>query len=249
MKHPPKPFAVEIKRSRRTPAPSGSLDLLAKDKSEFSQAVPALFAKSDLFSNAAPDSDFAIPAFLQTDKPAHKFASDSQSREAEQLFRPKPAANGDVGQPQGERPAPRILQSLVQEQIIAPDYTEQRAPEPRSPRQSRRRATGSPLQKAASKSRSVEKNDDRKKSAGDKAAHVAAPKDAIKRSATATVSTPVKNIKPAPALQSAEIVAPPAKDKARVLRGRGFARRGREDAASSLPPGQQWKRRLNPRVW
>ncbi len=249
MKHPPKPFAVEIKRSRRSSAPAASLDLFSKDsKTELRRPAPTLFAKSDLVSNAEASSDFVIPAFLQTDHPAQRTVSDSLSREAEELFGPK-LVRATVQPSPPERAAPRILPSLLPEANPAYDVRhasravkERLGAEPKPARQKREKAPA-PAQPAA---HAVEAKVARKRAA-------ATPADSSVKRKRATPVAAASRAKS----QTAEAVVraetkqetnAPAGDPPRRSRSRSFGWRGRENVAS-LPPGQHWKRRLNPRAW
>ena len=110
MKQPPKPFSIEIKRSRRPPTAASSMDLFGKDNSA-AGASGGFLSRRDNFSMAAGASDLAIPAFLQSERPSHRAAELSQ--EAAQLFTPKAATPADQRNGAEARPAPRILPSLV----------------------------------------------------------------------------------------------------------------------------------------
>ncbi len=247
MKHPPKHFAVEIKRSRRSPAPA--IDLLGKDRADLGRPIPAFFSQADLSSNRAPDSDFAVPAFLQTDKATAWAASDIRTKEAEQVFAPKSPARAAEPPSTDGRTAPRILPSLVPEENPILERSAE-GPLVKSARRGRRTEAPSPVSKP------VAEHADREETTNTRTKHdggpAAAQKKPIKRKAASasTRAAAGPSAKPAPSLanaKSSEAHEAPARDKQRIRRWNG-ARRNREDAAA-LPPGQHWKRRLNPRAW
>lgn len=254
MKHPPKPFAVEIKRSRRSlsssPAAS-STDYIGKDKADAGRSAPALFAKTDLFSQAELDSDFAVPSFLQTDKQAHRSVSESVLKEAEQIFGPRPAAKEPHRQAPDGRPSPRILPSLIDENP-ALESSEERGASTMAARQSRTRKTLAQRPKTPPKADRIETADAATKRVAAETPSAPARESQAKRERASLISVAAANgARTAPTLPSAKISetsAPLATDKPRGGRNRSFVRRSREGAVS-LPPGQQWKRRLHPRAW
>src|SRR5271166_4254960 len=141
MKPPRKHFAVEIKRSRRSPTPS--MDLLEKDRADLGRPTPAFFSQADLPPRVAPDSDFAVPAFLKTEKAAARTASDSAAKEAELVFAPKSA--GEAGGSADGRTAPRILPSLASAENPIPERGVERLPQATSERRRRRKDASSPV--------------------------------------------------------------------------------------------------------
>jgi hypothetical protein len=244
MKHPPKHFAVEIKRSRRSPMPS--MDLLEKDRADLGRPIPAFFSQADLPPRVAPDSDFAVPAFLKTEKAAARTVSDSAAKEAELVFAPKSA--GEAGGSPDGRTAPRILPSLAPAENPIPEGGVERLPQATSERRRRRKDASSPAPKpSAAKADRAEAIKARTK----RGAPVPA-KEAAKRKLAAAPSIAFATLSatPAPPVSDAQISQTgesAARDKHRARRWAG-ARRNR-DSAAALPPGQQWKRRLNPHAW
>ena len=245
MKHPPKPFAIEIKRSRRGSTP-GAPDLL-KDSTTTAAAARAGTARRTGGLKAAPELDFAVPAFLQTEKTASP-AVQSANEEAARVFRTGPAP---VEAPPLTQP--RILPSLVppKEFGFEPPAAE---PKPRGrPRRAAAERTPQPKAKPAAE-------DATPRVKPPAAVAAAGTRRAEKGPANGEVKGAVKPAgRSAAALRPAE-TAPAAVSPLieRTLVRRAMAwraqnipsvvRRTRKDAAS-LPPGQQWKRRLNPRAW
>ncbi len=244
MKPPRKHFAVEIKRSRRSPTPS--MDLLEKDRADLSRPTPAFFSQADLPPRVAPGSDFAVPAFLKTEKVAARTASDSAAKEAELVFAPKSAGEAGGSADGRTAPQPRILPSLAPAENPIPERGVERLPQATSERRKRRKdASSVPPQPSAAKADRAEAIKSRTKRGAPVPAKeaakrklTAAPKPAF-ATPSATPAPPVSDIS-----QTGESAA---RDKLRARRWAG-AWRDRDNAAA-LPPGQQWKRRLNPRAW
>ncbi len=261
MKQPPKPFAIEIKRSRRAPAAASSLDLFGKDNAALSGAKAAFSSRRDAASNAplnpAGDTDFTVPAFLQTERAAPRTLE--LSKEAEQLFMPKPAAPLTPAAPSGALAAvaarpPRILPSLIAPESVGVDAFASTEAPLRSVRQSRRsEAPARQTARAAQVDRVSKIEAPAKKrrigapaSGGAQASAPDAPpkrKPAAAWSVTPVTTGPLAPPVPNPAEGGASHLAA----SGRGIRPRGLARR-REDAAA-LPPGQHWKRRINPHAW
>ncbi|WP_026607339.1 hypothetical protein [Methylocapsa acidiphila] len=264
MKRQPKPFSIEIKRSRRSPVPSqpSAQGAEAAGRND-AVAIKASSARKRVMKPAM-DDELVIPTFLQTDSISFRSSPKSIAKELEEVFAVKSTArSAELGAGEhvsDKRALPRILPSLTSgyevEQIH--ETTEQ-------PVKSRgRSAVGRP-----------------------KGAPSTTPK--IKPTAAAargpaSSTRAAARLKPAPKLESATGLssataqkrATPTKEKAqpdaRFARGASNARspasateppqregafhqakrrnvrRGREDAAS-LPRGERWKRRLHPSVW
>ena len=240
MKPPRKHFAVEIKRSRRSPTPS--MDLMEKDRADLGQPIPGFFSQADLSPRVASDSDFAVPTFLKTEKAAARTASDSAAKEAELVFAPKSA--GEAGGSPDGRPAPRILPSLAPAENPIPERGVERLAQATSGRRRRRKDASSPApDPSAGKADRAEAIKARTKRG--------APETAKRKLAPApSVAFATPSATPAPPVSAAQISQTgesAARDKHRARRWVG-ARRDRDNAAA-LPPGQQWKRRLNPHAW
>ncbi len=268
MKHPTKPFAVEIKRSRRSPMPSppSHSDFLGRGRAEPDEGLsPALFSKDVAFSKPefvakpSPDSEFAIPAFLRSDKPGRRAAAESLSKEAEQVFAPKPAQSA---QPPGDNPAskdraPRILPSLISPESLSLDADSIRVEDAErqaltnAPRQTRKRNnTATSVAQTQSRTGRVKNGATTKPVA----AAVAAQDDQINRKPKAAARPDAAPKNPASAVIASDaapfepVAALPDVSSRGLLVRRGMRRGGRGKIAS-LPPGQHWKRRLNPRAW
>lgn len=253
MKQPPKPFAIEIKRSRRAPTAAAPADLFVKDSTIQNRPVTAFFSKRDNFTNAADASDFVVPSFLQNDKAAYRTSPDHAATEAAQVFRPRAAAAADNFRAPEPRPAPRILPSLVPpENFDRPQNSAEAAPRART-RPSKVPDASPPKQKAAAKANRVELIDALSKRRTRAADANSADTQSQRRAAAEWSAAPAPaKMKSAPAQR---IESAPDADGAAQLSNsrrsaqlRSFSRRGRDDPAT-LPPGQHWKRRLNPRAW
>lgn len=261
MKQPPKPFAIEIKRSRRAPAAASPMDLFGKDSPALNGANAGFFsrreASSNPQSNPVDDSDFTVPAFLQTDRAAPRTLE--LSKEAEQLFMPKPTAPLTPATPSGEVAAaaarpPRILPSLVAPESVGVDAFAAAETPLRAARQIRR--SEAPARKTARAPQADRANKieapAKKRRIGDAAsggAQAGAADTGPKRKPAAAWSVAPVTAGPAapPVVNPAESSAAHLAANGRGVRARGLARR-REDAAA-LPPGQHWKRRINPHAW
>ncbi len=240
MKQPPKPFAIEIKRSRRPPS-AGPAELFGKESAALNGSGAALFSRrADLIHQGqaqAGAAELSVPAFLQT--APHR--SVELSREAAQLFAPRPAAASEPAPGAEIRPQPRILPSLAPPQDAA---FEAQAKAPRRP-------GPDPEVKAARQPRRSEADRAGKaKASAKRRAHDAAPAEATEPRAERgpAAARGLAPESPPPAQNPAEANGARPSAAARGARSRVFSRRGREDAAA-LPPGQHWKRRLTPRAW
>ncbi len=267
MKHPTKPFAVEIKRSRRSPMPSppSHSDFLGRGRAEPDEGLsPAFFSKDVAFSKPEfvakpspdPDKEFAIPAFLRSDKPGHRTAAESLSKEAEQVFAPKSAQPPGDSHTSKDR-APRILPSLISPESLNLDAdsirvedAERQAPTNVARQTRKRNNTATSVAQTPSRTGRI-KNGATTKPA---AAAVAAQDNQINRKPKAAARSDAAQKNPAPAVIASdaapfEPVAPLPDVSSRGLLVRRGTRRGGRDEIASLPPGQHWKRRLNPRAW
>lgn len=259
MKHSPKPFAVEIKKSRR--APALPLEPVPKERLDFGGPTQAPLEKDRSAASAMSGDDFAIPAFLQSDKPVPRPAADSWSKEAEQLFGPKPVA-ATSQEPVEARARPRILQSLIpaESPMTAPANDASAAAKAKT-------ETPRPRRKAAQDERAnQERGRPPRRSKIDSFADADAPRKAagvevqgelslgVKREAkrrrpAASASLPaLRESQPTPTRSFAKTPAQDVKDHADGPPRVSLARLGRDDAAA-LPRGQHWKRRLHPRAW
>ncbi|SFK40802.1 hypothetical protein [Methylocapsa palsarum] len=219
MKRQPKPFSVEIKRSRRSPgapAPSQASAL----ELEIDEAAPPQFTQR------SAESDLVVPAFLQTPNGSRRLTSkensDAAAKDRDKVFASLPARQPSDADQSGNRTAPRVLQSLVQPEI------------------SDLAIEAKPMRRVSAK-----------KGKSDKPI-------ARKTPATYEPNASVINIanrEPTPSRKPASVrVADEASDAKlitiqtapQLTRPRVFL--GRADA-STLPPGQRWKRRLHPRAW
>ncbi len=245
MKQPPKPFSIEIKRSRRPPTAASPMDLFGKDNSA-AGASGGFLSRRDNFPMAAGASDLAIPAFLQSERPSRRAAELSQ--EAAQLFTPKAATPADQRNGAEARPTPRILPSLVPPEGAALFAGAEADAAPPAPARQGRRPKAA-ARKAADANDRTQKAPAKRRDGGSGAQAAAAEVRAKRKPAAARSAAPGP-ASPAPlaAQSAADSAAAPSNVSARAGRVRIFARRGREDAAA-LPPGQHWKRRLNPRAW
>jgi hypothetical protein len=247
MKQPPKPFSIEIKRSRRPPTVASPMDFFGKDNS--AGAGAGFLSRRDSFSAPAGASELSIPAFLQSERPSARAAQLTQ--EAAQLFTPKaatPAApSADQRNGAETRPKPRILPSLVPPDGAALYASAQADAAPPPARQSRRPKAAARKAADAKTDRAEKATAKRRDGSGAQAGATdirAKRKPSVGRSAAPAPASPA----PIATQSAAESNAAPSNGVARAGRVRIFARRGRENAAA-LPPGQHWKRRLNPRAW
>lgn len=247
MKNPPKPFAIEIKRSRRLPASAPPTDLFGKDSSALNGVASRLFSRRGAHPNAGDASAFDVSAFLQAEQAQHGASPSALSTEAAELFRPRPTPA-----PEYPNPAPRILPSLIEPELVVSGG----GVEPGvGSLQSARKSQGSALRARrprVEKPARVEKTEVRAKPRADAAATGGSAIRSKRKVATAAggaVALATAETKPAQrAENAAENGAANPGGNRRGARVRGFIRRGHEDAAA-LPPGQHWKRRLNPRAW
>jgi hypothetical protein len=263
MKRPIKPFVVEIKRIRRSDRVGAVSEASLLDSADrgSNKSVPA-----------DQDDNLVVPAFLQTGQVARRFTGEEERRVAAAPQFSAGARTGWLDQPKLDQPktdeslAPRVLQSLVPVALQEPAAPLTPAKKPRGPR----RAFGAdvdlaPLQKRTAARRlkpqlpaafeaqaafelnafssEADSGSDFKKS----------------REQAAQVDSPAQHIRVALAHEPEEagifvsteaIPAEPSIDRSeeRSRRPRASVRHGRGDAGS-LPPGQRWKRRLNPRAW
>jgi hypothetical protein len=261
MKQPPKPFAIEIKRSRRAPAAASPMDLFGKDSFALTGANAGLFSRREASSNPPPnpadDSDFAVPAFLQTDRATPRALE--LSKEAEQLFMPKPTAPLTPAAPAGNSAAaaarpPRILPSLVEPVGASVDALAAAETPPRAARQSRR--SEAPARKSArapqaDRANTIEAPAMKRRmgepASGGAQAGSASARTKRKPAAAWSVAPVTANPAPPPVATPSESGVTHLAANGRGVRARGLARR-REEAAA-LPPGQHWKRRINPHAW
>lgn len=266
MKRQSKPFSVEIKRSRRSPAPSPSSPPAGIDGGRNDANKTA--SQKKRASKAPHDAELIVPAFLQSDKASPRSATKAISKERDGVFASKTVLQNDDRQPSGvakasdERARPRILPSLTSGYGVEPEAEAK----PALKRQGRKTASGA-APKDMRASRRKEKESARPARAG--AAQIdAGPrrKSAVQQRAVATSqSNPVrkdalvaKNAFPAQTRfgQRASIsMTAKSKDDAprddlalRPSKRRSLLKRSRDDA-SSLPRGEHWKRRLHPRTW
>jgi hypothetical protein len=226
------------------------MDLIEKDRADLGRPIAGFFSQADLSPRVAPDSDFAVPAFLKSDKVPNRTVSDSAAKQAEPVFAPKSVANaGGRAFPGDGRPA-RILPSLAPTENPVPERGVEGLPQAKAERRRRGKDASSPApQPSAAKADRAEPINARKKRSApipgkDAAKRKLAPAPSIAfatPSATPTPAPPVSDAKISHTSESA------ARDKQRGRRWAG-GRRNRDNAAA-LPPGQQWKRRLNPRAW
>ncbi|WP_174512541.1 hypothetical protein [Methylocella tundrae] len=117
-------------------------------------------------------------------------------------------------------------------------------------RQNRTRKTLAERPKAQPKADRVESADAAMKRGAIETASAPVRKSRVKHERASSIAAS-KSARPAPTLagpEKSETSSAFATEKPRAVRARSFSRRNREDAIS-LPPGQQWKRRLHPRAW
>jgi hypothetical protein len=243
MKRQPKPFAVEIKRSRRSPIPLSPSPAGEPERGRHEPAEPAFLAK---VSHPSPcDADLVVPAFLQQDKASRRPVSKPTSQESLwDVFKDKTQVFASAS-PQSAEPQPssgcappRILQSLDR---VEPE------PQVKPERQVRRQKEN--MRVEAASSGEADTGSGRENAARRKPATATRLKPVKKRATTALKGPAAQQkSKPAEAVVAAPIllVDPAHEDPApRSIRVRAFLKRGREDVAA-LPPGQRWKRRLHP---
>ncbi len=252
MKQPPKPFAIEIKRSRRPsasapPASTSPIDLFGKDSSTLNGASAGHFSRREKVSNPAGASEFAVPVFLQTDR-ARRTSSDRLSAEVAQVFGPRPAPQPATSPFDQRNPSearqPRILPSLALDDTVLDAVAETGARLPGAGQSRGLEASTRKPRSAAKTDRSEKINAPGKR----RAAVIGAADIASKRKPAAAWSAAPAPASPAPlpAQNAAEGDGAHHGGNWRAARTR-ITRRGRDAAA--LPPGQHWKRRLNPRAW
>lgn len=246
MKRQPKPFAVEIKRSRRSPSPLSPSPAGAPERGRHEPAEPAFLEKVSHPSSC--DADLVVPAFLQQDKGSRRPVSKPTSQESlwevfkdkAQVFASASPQNPEP-QPSSGRAPPRILQSL--------DLVERVEPEPQVKPERQVRRQKENMRAEAASSGEADTGSSRENAARRKPATATRLKPLKERAATTLNSHAAQQeSKPAGAVVAAPIlvVDPAHKDpEPRSIRVRAFLKRGREDVAA-LPPGQRWKRRLHP---
>ncbi|WP_374304829.1 hypothetical protein [Methylocella sp.] len=234
MKNSRKPFSVEIKRSRRSPAES--LDLLPSEPRD-SHVVASRLAARPGAGRAEPQrtqtpDDFAVPAFLQTEKRPADPRTDSHLQEAERLFRRAGAA--PAAEAAAKPLVPRILPSLLPGEN--PSLPEALEPAARR-RPGRPRRVPADAEAALAPAREAK----RVKTSARPAQPVGeAPKPSARRKASEQKAA---SPRPEPKADPADSIVPPLSDAP--------SRRARRAMAeiAALPRGQQWKRRLHPRAW
>ena len=271
MKRPIKPFVVEIKRIRRSDrvgavseaslldsADRGSNKSVPADQDD-NLVVPAFLQTGQVARRFTGEEERRVAA-------APQFSAGARTGWLDQPKLDQPKTDESL--------APRVLQSLVPVALQEPAAPLTPAKKPRGPR----RAFGAdvdlaPLQKRTAARRlkpqlpaafeaqaafelnafssEADSGSDFKKSR-EQAAHQTA-------AATLKVDSPAQHIRVALAHEPEEagifvsteaIPAEPSinRGEERLRRPRATLRHGRGDTAS-LPPGQRWKRRLNPRAW
>lgn len=226
MKRQPKPFSVEIKRSRRsatTPALSqpGALEMERADAEEVALAPQ--------FTPHPLDLDLVVPEFLKAPngarRPTSRENSDAAAKDRDKVFAPVGAPQSINADQSGNRTPPRVLQSLVQPEtfdlaIDAKPARRTRTPKPKGdkPTSGKTRVGREPNIGAASGAANRERPASRK-------------------------PAPAQIANEEPGAKSPMILI-----ELQLSRPRIFLNNGRVDAAP-LPPGQRWKRRLHPRLW
>jgi hypothetical protein len=256
MKQPPKPFAIEIKRSRRgaTPAPPAPMDSFGKQGSTMYAGPSGILSKRDGLSSRQGNSEFVVPFFLQTDKAARTTSSPHLSTEAAQVFGPKPTPAAAESPAPENRAQPRILPSLLPPPGAAQDGGAEGDATPRATRRTRT-PEAQALKPRIARSNRAEKIEAATKRYADEGVLSGATDIAKKRGRPASWSAA-----PAPKGAEAAPTAFPAGNEvengvaspggtSRGLRVWSSTRRSRSVDAAALPPGQHWKRRLNPRAW
>lgn len=253
MKRPPKPFSVEIKRSRRSPiaSPSSQSDFLGRNRIDLDEG-----ARPECVSRAPADADtFAIPAFLQSDKAPSRQLPESLARAAEQVFALKPTPRADEPSISDEPHRPRILPSLVAE--ASPTSEDGGGPNAQAMKPSKRRAPKAAAGLAPPQTRARRRNDTAQPARTLVSETNAAPAQEHPTKQRDRAAAPRPNgiglsSEPAAAVANGaalEANTPPDPDrKHRASRTRILLKRGRNTAAA-LPAGQHWKRRLHPRSW
>jgi hypothetical protein len=226
MKRQPKPFSVEIKRSRRsasTPASAqpSSLEMERCDADE--AAPPPHFASRP----GAGDSDLVVPAFLQAPNGTRRLTSrensDAAAKDRDKVFAPVSPREPSNADQSGNKAPPRVLQSLLQPEAI--HFPIDDMPVKRRTKQEK---GDKPIERKTSVARE--------------------PETVVGSSARREVTA---SPKPAPARFAGEAIESTRLTvliEPQLTRPRIFLNNGRADA-TTLPPGQRWKRRLHPRAW
>lgn len=117
MKRQPKPFSVEIKRTRRSQASSAAAPANAAAGERNGSDKSTLQKKRS--SKPAPEAELVVPAFLQSGKPASRPSSTATAHDLERAFASNGKARGDAQHSSGEKDQsaggaqPRILPSLT----------------------------------------------------------------------------------------------------------------------------------------
>jgi hypothetical protein len=224
MKRQPKPFSVEIKRSRRSGSTSASTSALSPPVAfELERADAEEAALPPKFILNSDDFDLVVPEFLKSSNGSRRLSSkensDAAAKDREKVFAPS------FQQPDQteNRAPPRVLQSL--EQPEADHFSVETAPTKRTHRTNEK---GEKLM--ARKARVTPKT------------------DAVVASVHSGIAA---NPNPSAGFfddeeQETKFLKAPIEPQ--LTRPRIFLKNGRADAAT-LPPGQRWKRRLHPRTW
>jgi hypothetical protein len=222
MKRQPKPFSVEIKRSRRSGStPASSLPVAFEmERADAEEAAPP-----PLFAAPPGEFDLVVPEFLKSSNGSRRLSSkensDAAAKDREKVFAPPVHQPSNTGQ-QENRAQPRVLQSL--EQPEADHFPIEAKLTKRTP--------GTNEKPTGRKPRVQPKTD----AAG--AFVTAKPKAPESYHADEELD----------ANEELEAVFLKAPIEPQLTRPRIFLKNGRADAAT-LPPGQRWKRRLHPRTW
>lgn len=220
MKRQPRPFSIEIKRSRRSLASAPS----QPTATELTSDAPQGLIKPEPLPNTLSDTELVIPAFLQSGRTPQKLSAQENAAavalDRDKVFAP-PAST-----PNSDQTQRRILPSLIGDEVAEPATAA-----PSELRRGRKtKSDAAPKIRAAVAPRR-ERPD----------------KNFAKRYEFAQAE-PAAPTKASPAEKS-EIPAPiPPAPKLRAGRVRLFLNPNRDNVAA-LPPGQRWKRRLHPRAW
>jgi hypothetical protein len=267
MKRQPKPFAIEIKRSRRSPLSSSTpkAGFLEGGGADFDEGAPLERA-----ARLSADAELAIPAFLQPDKASRRPSSKTTPQDLfnKEIFKNKGQVFAAARQPSAsdapasdaassEAPAPpRILPSLipsadVEDSEIQPKRAKKIRGDVAAPRAAAKKATRGARKEFARAAPSVAADGDAparpERGAAQGQRPATRPNSIAKRQGLAGENRAKGKMDKPPVVAPAFAAEASRDDKSSAPALLNLTKRSRHDAAD-LPLGQRWKRRLHPRA-
>ncbi len=262
MKRQPKPFSVEIKRSRRSPAPSPSSSPSLVDGGRIDADKAASRRKRT--AKAESEAELVVPAFLKSDKGNIRSTTKAIAKERESVFATKttsPVFERQApaeGKASDERDPRQILPSLTSGYGVAPQMVE----EPKG--RSRKAAVGEEAKEARTSRRKENEKAPSARTSSPRAESGSRQKSPAQQGSRAGLqSSPARKQGPAaetdvPTAQARfgqrALISVTAATAAQGEGARGQSKRRRllkrnRDEAAFLPRGERWKRRIHPRAW